>query len=118
MSLRLISCAHVHCVPMFTLLLVCIDLIAVMSELLPVADRWKNIGLVLRLDPDKLNVIEKDNRNSEDCLTKTLELWLNDTNQWGPPSWRLLATAVGDPVGGNNCALAKKITKNHVTRKT
>ena len=94
------------------------DLIDVKSELLPVAARWKDIGLSLRLAPDQLNVIERDNRNSEDCLTKTLELWLKqdyDTDQWRPPSWRLLATAVGDPAGGKNYALAKKITKDHVT---
>ena len=94
------------------------DLIDIKSELLPVAARWKDIGLSLRLALGKLNVIERDNRNSEDCLTKTLELWLKqdyDADQRGLPSWRLLATAVGDPVGGNNCALAKKITKDHVT---
>ena len=94
------------------------DLIDVKSELFPVADRWKNIGLALRLAPGQLNVIEADIRNTEDCLTKTLELWLKqnyDTNQWGPPSWTLLASVVRDPVGGNDHALAKKITEKHVT---
>ena len=92
-------------------------MIDVKSELLPVAARWKDIGLSLRLALNQLNVIERDNKNAEDCLTKTLELWLKqdyDTNRWGLPSWNLLATAVGDHVGGNDCALAKKITQRHV----
>ena len=96
-------------------------MIAVKSELLLVAARWKDIGLALRLAPGQLNVIERDNKNAEDCLTKTLELWLKqdyDTDQWGLPSWRLLATAISDPVGGNDCALAKKITQRHVHSST
>ena len=78
--------------------------------------RWKHIGLALRLDPSKLDVIEKENKELEDCLTKVLTLWLKktyNTERFGEPSWKLLADAVRDPAGGNNPALALKITKKH-----
>ena len=48
----------------------------VRSELEPVAARWKHVGLALRLDPGTLDVIERDGRESSDCLTKVLALWL------------------------------------------
>ena len=78
------------------------------------AARWKNLGLALRLEPDKLDVIEGENKRMEDCLTQVLSLWLKkmyDYKRLGDPSWQLLARAVGDPVGGNNPALAEKIAK-------
>ena len=46
------------------------------SELEPVVDRWKHIGLALRLDPDQVKRIERENRDLEDCLTEVLTLWL------------------------------------------
>ena len=83
------------------------------SELAPVTARWKYIGLALRLDPSELKKIERENRDSlEDCLTEVLILWLNgnyNTERFGDPSWELLARAVADPAGGNNCALAEEI---------
>ena len=88
------------------------SLFDVKRELLPVTDRWKDIGLALRLDYSQLNQIQKDNRDSRDCLTEMLHLWLTrtyDTERFGEPSWRLLVEAVKDPAGGNDPALAKKI---------
>ena len=92
------------------------DLFDVTQELQPVTARWKQFGLALRLDPDKLDVIEKDNRDSGDCLTKVLTLWLKknyNTKRFGEPSWELLARAAGNPAGGNNSALAVKIAEIH-----
>ena len=74
--------------------------------------RWKHVGLALRLDPNQLGVIEKQNKYLEDCLIEMLTLWLNknyNTKRFGEPSWELLAKAVGDPAGGNNPALAEEI---------
>ena len=123
----LVSVANVQCSLVFTvqtnLLLVhhafyiiieSDDLYEVNSEVVSVAARWKNLGLALRLDPDRLDVIEGENRRMEDCLTEVLSLWLKkmyDYERVGDPSWQLLARAVGDPVGGNNPALAEKIAK-------
>ena len=92
------------------------DLFDVNSELQPVAARWKHFGLALRLNPDKLDEIEKDNRDSGDCLTKVLTLWLKknyNTERFGEPSWELLARAAGNPAGGNDSALAAKIAERH-----
>ena len=90
------------------------DLFDVKSVLLPVVARWKGIGLALRLDPSQLDEIESDNRNSTDCLTRILTLWLKkayNTERFGEPSWELLARAVAHPAGGDNPALAKEIGK-------
>ena len=92
----------------------------VKRELWPVTARWKDIGLALRLNPDKLDEIERDNRNSSDCLTKVLTLWLKknyNTKRFGEPSWELLAAAVADPCGGNDSALAEVITGKHCVDK-
>ena len=91
------------------------DLFDVKKALQPVTERWKHIGLALRLDPNELKVIERENRgNLEDCLTEVLTLWLKkayNTERFGEPSWELLARAVAHPDGGNNPALAEKIAK-------
>ena len=91
------------------------NLFDVMVELEPVTERWKHIGLALRLDPSELKKIERENRdNLEDCLTEALTLWLKkayNTERFGEPSWELLAKAVAHPSGGDNPVLAKEIAK-------
>ena len=89
------------------------DLFDVKTELLPVVAKWKDIGLALRLDPSQLDEIESNNRNSSDCLTRVLTLWLKktyNTERFGEPSWELLARAVAHPAGGNNPALAEEMS--------
>ena len=88
------------------------DLYDVKTKVLPVAKRWKHIGLALRLDPNKLDELERDKGNCEDCLTEVLILWLKrnyNTERFGEPSWEMLARAVGHRSGGNNPALAREI---------
>ena len=103
----------------FNLLIVFIgidDLFDLKTELSPVIARWKQLGLALRLYPYKLDVIEKENKELEECLTKVLTLWLKktyNTERFGEPSWKLLADAVHHHAGGNNPALALKITRKH-----
>ena len=82
-----------------------VDLFDVKRELLLVVARWKDIGLAVRLDHSELDEIESDNRQSSDCLSRVLTLWLKNaynTERFGEPSWELLARAVADPAGGNN----------------
>ena len=96
------------------------DLYIVMTEVISVAARWKNLGLALILYPYKLDVVEGENRRMEDCLTQVLTLWLKKTydyERFGDPSWQLLPRAVGDPVGGDNPALAEKIVKKTLSTK-
>ena len=87
------------------------DLYDVFKKLTDVADKWKNIGLALRLRPSELNRISS-NKSSDviDCLRDMLELWLNktyDVERFGEPSWQLLREAVHSIAGGNNPALAE-----------
>ena len=81
------------CTVTHTVVVLCIesnDLFDVNAELMPVVARWKYIGLALRLDPDKLDEIEADNRNVEESLTNVLKLWLKksyNAKKFGEPSW-------------------------------
>ena len=86
------------------------------SELLPVADMWRRIGLALRLDPNLLRKVCKDYTDVDDCLQEILTEWLKkvyNTSQFGDPSWRLVVEAVAHPAGGNNPALAQHIAKKY-----
>ena len=94
------------------------DLFELIEILDPVNTRWRYIGLALRLDPAKLDEIEKENNELEDRLTKVLTLWLKkmyNTVKFGEPSWTLLAEAVGHPVGGKDSALAEQIRASKCT---
>ena len=74
------------------------DLFEVNSELLPVASRWNNMGLALKLKPYVLNTIEKNHTDVESRLLDVLTEWLNkayNTTRFGDPSWKLLVEAVG-----------------------
>ena len=89
------------------------DLFDIYSELLPVASKWKNIVLALRLAPDSLDTISA---KETDCLLAVLTQWLKKTynvERFGEPSWKLLVKAVSDPAGGNDRALAENIAQKH-----
>lgn len=88
------------------------DLYDVTTALNDVANRWKYIGLALRLHNPDLNKIEAGGKSVTDCLTDMLEQWLNqnyDVGKHGKPSWQMLEDAVRAKAGGNNPALAEKI---------
>ena len=88
------------------------DLFEVVSALHPVTAKWKEIGVALRLAPPDLDTIEKDNRDSDTCLNKTVGLWLMqnyNTERFGEPSWSVLADAVANSAGGKYPALADTI---------
>ena len=79
---------------------------------MPVATRWRHIGLALGLGIDRLDSIGSKSRTSEDCLTAMATEWLNrayDVAQKGEPTLQRLSEAVENPAGGNNPALALKI---------
>ena len=92
------------------------DLFEVNSELVPVAPRWKTMGLALKLKPYVLDLIEENRTNVESRLLNVLTEWLNkayNTARLGDPSWKLLVEAVAHSAGGNNRALAETIAKKH-----
>ena len=92
------------------------DLFEVQCELHDVVHRWKGLGKALRLRPPVLSRIEADRQDSESRLEEVLTEWLQqayNTDRFGPPSWKLLVSAVSHPGGGNNPALAQQIAENH-----
>ena len=97
------------------------NLFEVNSELVDVAGRWRNIGLALHLKDPKLGIIQDNNSDVTTRLTDMLRQWLNktyDVEQFGQPSWQMLAEAVRSPAGGNNPALAAQIEEKHGGRQT
>ena len=83
------------------------------SKLLPVAHRWRSIGLALKLDPNLLDRIRAQrNISVDENLSDTLKEWLQKSynmTHFGDPSWKLLVEAVAHPAGGNNPALVQDI---------
>ena len=94
------------------------NLFDVKRELIPLAARWKDIGIALRLRGGELD--KMDPRHPDQCLSGVLESWLKrnyDVKMFGPPTWRWLVEIVADPAGGNDTALADKIARKHLTGK-
>jgi hypothetical protein len=94
------------------------NLADILLDIHHVAPKWKDVGLLLRLHPNELGVIEADHvkEGVESCLCVVVEKWLNrsyDTATHGLPSWELLVAAIAHPVGGNNPALAEQIATKH-----
>ena len=88
------------------------DLCDVQSELLDVESKWKSIGKALRLQRSVLDSIAAHSKDEVDCMEEVLTKWLNgayNVSRFGPPSWKLLVTAVAHPAGGDNHALAEQI---------
>ena len=82
---------------------------AVKVKILPVAARWRDIGLALGISDSKLETIKAANSDIEDRLTDMLRLWLNrayNVEKYGEPSWQSLREA---PAGGDSPATADKI---------
>ena len=97
------------------------NLFDINTELVPVAGKWRNIGLALRLNDSQLGIIQDNHSDVTTRLTDMLRQWLNktyDVERFGQPSWQMLAEAVRSPAGGNNPALATQIDKKHGGRQT
>ena len=96
------------------------DLFDVKSELTPVSAVWRSIGITLRLPTAILNRIDAENGGSpSDCLTSMATEWLKrnyKVEKFGEPTWQRLVEAVGDPAGGGDMALARKIARRHKAR--
>ena len=90
------------------------DLYNIFSDILPTANKWKNIGLSLRLSPTLLDSIDK--KDAKDYLLEVLTQWLAqnyNVQEFGKPSWTLLVKAVSDQAGGSDRALAEKLARKH-----
>ena len=86
-------------------------------ELISVAANWRSIGIALRLKPDVLENIEtRYHGDPRKCLSSMIVEWLKrnyNVEKFGEPTWRWLVEAVGDPAGGANTVLARKIATKH-----
>ena len=96
------------------------DLFDVRQELNQASAVWRRIGFALRLKPNILDGIDTQySSNPADCLTYTLIEWLErnyNVKKFGEPTWQVLVKAVGDPAGGANRALARKLARKHKTK--
>ena len=96
----------------------CDDLPDVYREVYTVAARWSDISCALYLPISQEEAIRKETRgdDSAHCLRMVLSRWLRKSynyDKYGLPTWRMLVKAVGDPFGGNDCALAETIANRH-----
>ena len=86
-------------------------------EMVGLAGRWSSLCLTLGMLPSDRSKIEAAHRgNPHGCLQAVVVKWLQkgyNYRRFGPPTWRMLVEAVGDPAGGNNIALAETIAKKH-----
>ena len=92
------------------------DLFKIQSELLDVTHKWKGLGLAMGIRLPVLDKIETDRQDSESRLMQVLSQWLQqayNTKCFGPPSWKVLVSAVAHPIGGNSPALAQQIAHRH-----
>ena len=71
--------------------------------LLPVADQWKSIGMLLGISDGTLAIISYGQQGTISCLQKMLSTWSNKVDP--PPTWRDLASAVSP----FNPSLAEKL---------
>ena len=92
----------------------------VQSGLNPVSAQWRSIGTALRLKPDILDGIQATNTSDpRHCLGSVVTEWLKknyNVKRFGEPTWQWLVKAVGDPAGGADMGLAKKIARRHKAR--
>ena len=93
------------------------DAFDVITELTPVAARWKAIGMALRLTSGKLDRIESSHPGKPtECLSDVILEWLKrnyNVEKFGEPSWKWVVEVVASPVAGNDTALADKIASKH-----
>ena len=65
----------------------------IFRELLPVASKWMNIGIMLRMEPETLDTIKYDNNYScRECLREMLRKWLKEPQS----TWIKLIEATED----------------------
>ena len=93
------------------------DLYDVQQEVVDLKASYYQLGVALRLSPQELDSIRKAfGQDIDQAFTEMLLAWLKhryDVKRFGPPTWKRLIEAINSRVGGNNLALAKKITLSH-----
>ena len=94
----------------------CEDLYDVCQEMHTLAAKWSHIGFAVHIPSSQEEAIRATRDDSASCLRMVLKKWLQKSysyDKYGPPTWRMLVKAVGDPLGGDDCALAETIANKH-----
>ena len=82
----------------------------VKKELLPLAAKWRDVGIALGGSLDELKTIESSHPGKPvECLTEMLNNWLKGNYNFGERTWQKLVEVVAEPAGGNDKELAKEI---------
>lgn len=92
------------------------DLYDILCYLINSTHRWKKLGIALGLTPSLLERVEGSETDMEAKLSKMITEWLKKNyavTKFSEPTWSRLAEAVGDPIGGADKRLAKKIAREH-----
>ena len=88
-------------------------------ELAPVAHKWKQIGLMLKISQSELNIIQADHNNVKDCLQQMLSEWVNNAKRI---TWKQIVLALRNKLVceyGLGARLAKKFfSKKSYFKKT
>ena len=74
--------------------------------------RWRSFGTLLHVDVYVLDIIERDESKSEDCMLSLVEKWLNHEDGTGdqPRTWDTVIQAVKN---SRNSNLAKTLANKH-----
>ncbi len=82
-----------------------------------IAVRFYQLGQSLRIHKADLDIIRSQYKDApKDGLSEVIDKWLAQSYnvaQYGEPTWKVLAKAVAHRFGGSNCAVARKIAKEH-----
>ena len=96
------------------------DVFDMVSALIPLLTKWKEIGTALGLRHSALEIIEATNKGgARMCMQGMLVQYVRKSyncDRFGDPSWMCLCKAIAHPAGGNNEELAESISKEHPTK--
>ena len=68
------------------------DLKDLFKELYNTADKWEDIGILLGIQPGRLDAIKMSESKAQSCLREMLKIWLKNVSP--PPLWSAIADAV------------------------
>ena len=80
------------------------------------SNHWDSIGIMLGLNPNKLDEIEAEGKPPRTCLRKVFDCWLKRDYHYksrGVPTLRMLCNCIKSKSRGADPALADEITKEY-----
>ena len=98
------------------------DVFDLVSALMPLLIKWREIGTALGLLHSVLEIIEAANgENTRMCMQGVLVQYVRKSyncDRFGDPSWMCICKAVAHPAGGGSEETALAISKEHPTKGT